>query len=327
MTFNKNLAAMIAEEFKNKRLARNELISRRRAELYGKIPTLKELDDEIAGVGFSMFKKVADGYDKDAAAKEIRTKSQALCKMRDKLIKDAGFPVNYLNPAYDCPDCRDEGFIENEYCHCFRKKIVEAALGESNLVAFSGNSFEKFSLDWYPDESDGKNVLSPRANMKRILDISIKYAESFDSMEDNLLLTGPSGLGKTFLSSCIANALINKGVNVIYQSASVIFSLLDRVKFSKNVPEEDLYTASRLIDCDLLILDDLGTEFITEFSTGELFRILNLRKLNGKKTIISTNLSLGDLKNTYSERIFSRIAGDFTIMKFYGKDIRFIKKL
>ena len=325
MAFDKNIASSVAEFFGAKRQAREELIGKRRSELYGKIPELKALDDEIARVSFKTFLKVADGFDAEKAAVSIKEEVDNLTAKRDAFLVGAGYDKDYLNPPYDCPLCKDEGFLDNSYCHCFRKELIKRTFAESTLANLSDNTFEKFSLSWYSDESEN-GELSPRKNMEKVFAECKTFAENFDKITDNLLLTGPSGLGKTFLSSCIASKLIADGVNVIYQSSSVVFSLLDRVKFSKNASEADLYTAERLLDSDLLILDDLGTEFITEFSVSELFRIVNTRILTGKKTVINTNLSLSDLKKIYSERILSRIIGNFVILKFYGKDIRFLKR-
>ena len=325
MAFDKNIAASVAESFGAKKQAREELILKRKAELYDKIPELKSLEDEIAKVSFKTFLKVADGFDPDKAAVSIKEEVDRLTSKRDALIEGAGYNRDYLNPPYDCPLCKDEGFLDNSYCHCFRKELIKRTFAESNLANLSDNTFDNFSLNWYSDEAT-EGEISPRKNMEKIFLECKTFAENFDKVTDNLLLTGPSGLGKTFLSSCIASKLIEDGVNVIYQSSSVVFSLLDRVKFSKNVSEADLYTAERLLDSDLLILDDLGTEFITEFSVSELFRIINTRILTGKKTVINTNLSLADLKKIYSERILSRIIGNFVILKFYGKDIRFLKR-
>ncbi len=322
----KKIAALIAEEYVAKKQRREALIKERKLELEAKIPELSALDKEIASLSFGIFKKAADGFSPDEAVREIREKSASLTKKRDELIKDAGYSENYLNPPYDCPICKDEGFIDNTYCHCFQKKLLEETLAEANLSSLSGNTFEAFSLDWYSKEAEG-GKLSPRDNMKKILADCIKFSENFKTTDDNLLFMGPSGLGKTFLSSCIANYLIKKGEDVIYQSAGAVFSLLDRLKFGKSASEEDNFAMQRIMDSDLLILDDLGTEFITEFSISELFKILNTRILNGKKTIISTNLSLADLKRVYSERILSRIIGHFVIFNFYGKDIRLLKKM
>lgn len=326
MAYDKSIAAAVAAEFKAKKAEREQLINNRRSLLYSEIPELHELDKEIAAVSFSVFRKVTEGYDPAAAAKEIHEKSVSLTEKRDGLIKKAGYSKDFLNPPYDCVLCRDEGFVDSGYCECFKKKLIAAVFSESNLASLSDNTFDRFDLSWYPEEGENGEA-SPRKTMERVYATCKSFAESFNETDDNLFLTGPSGLGKTFLSSCIANHLIKEGVSVIYQSAGVVFSLLDRVKFSKNAEEADLYTAKRLTDCELLILDDLGTEFVTEFSVSELFRILNTRLLTGKKTVISTNLSLSDVKKVYSERTFSRIMGSFVLLKFAGKDIRFMKKM
>lgn len=326
MAFDKSIAVLVANEFKAKKLAREELIKNRRNLLYSEIPELKSLDDEISAISFSVFRRVTDGYDPAEAAREIHETSLKLTSKRDALLKKAGYDQSFLNPPYDCVLCRDEGFTDTGYCECFKKKLIEAVFSESNLASLADNTFEKFDLSWYPDSSeDGKE--SPRRIMERNFASCKSFAENFNETDDNLFLTGPSGLGKTFLSSCIANHLIKEGVSVIYQSAGVVFSLLDRIKFSKGAEEADLYTARRITDCELLILDDLGTEFITDFSVSEFFRIINTRLLTGKKTVISTNLSPADVKRIYSERTFSRIVGNFVMLKFIGKDIRIQKRM
>lgn len=326
MSYDKSLAAAVAADFKAKKTERKELIERRRSLLYSEIPELKKTEDEIASVSFSVFRRVTDGYDPSAAAKEIYERTALLTKKRDELIQKAGYDKNFLNPPYNCVHCKDEGFLDEGYCSCFKKKLIEVVFAESNLASLSDNTFDKFDLSWYSDRAEGEKE-SPRHVMEGVLSQCKAYVENFDNTNDNIFMTGQSGLGKTLLSSCIANSLIKRGVSVIYQSAGVVFSLLDRIKFSKNPSESDVYTAGRLTDCELLILDDLGTEFITDFSASELFRLLNTRLLNGKRTIISTNLSLSDIKRVYSERTFSRIVGSFIILQFSGKDIRFLKKI
>lgn len=327
MSYDKSLAAAVAAQFEAKKQKRQSLLSGRRSLLYSEIPELKDIENEIALISFSVFRRVTGGYDPSAAAKEIHDRSLELCQKRDSLLKKAGYDKSFLNPPYDCPLCKDEGFLDDSYCSCFKKKLTEAVFAESNLASFSSNSFDKFELSWYPESMEGTDE-NPREIMKCIFDECKKFAEGFnENTTDNLLLTGPSGVGKTFLSSCIANTLISQDVSVIYQTAGVVFSLMEKIKFSKAPEPADQYTANRITECDLLILDDLGAEFITEFSVTELFRIINTRLLSGKKTIINTNLSLGDIKHIYSERTLSRLIGSYNILKFYGDDIRMLKKL
>ena len=197
MAFDKNIASSVAEFFGAKRQAREELIGKRRSELYGKIPELKALDDEIARVSFKTFLKVADGFDAEKAAVSIKEEVDNLTAKRDAFLVGAGYDKNYLNPPYDCPLCKDEGFLDNSYCRCFRKELIKRTFAESNLANLSDNTFEKFSLSWYSDESEN-GELSPRKNMEKVFAECKTFAENFDKITDNLLLTGPSGLGKTF---------------------------------------------------------------------------------------------------------------------------------
>ncbi len=327
MAYDRRPAAAVAEAFLQKRTRRSELIISRRNEVYAAVPELKELDDKIASVSFAIFRDVASGASPDDAAKRIEETTRALTDRRDALLKAHGYTRDFLDPPYDCPRCKDEGFLNNTYCDCFIKALSKAVFAESNLATLKGSTFDRFSLQWYSASSTKTHPVSPRKNMEKILSVCRNFADKFDAAHESLLFTGPSGLGKTFLSACIANELIARGRSVVYQSAGAVFGLLDRVKFDKSATPEDVYVANRLLDCDLLVLDDLGTEFITDFSASELFRLLNSRQLSDKKMIISTNLSVADLKKLYSERIISRLSGNFIILPFYGKDIRLLKKM
>lgn len=327
MAYDRRPAAAVAEAFLQKRTRRSELIISRRSEVYAKLPEVKALDDKIASVSFAVFRDVAGGLSPDDAAKRIEETTRALTAERDALLKAHGVSLDFLDPPYDCPFCKDEGFLDNAYCDCFKKALSEAVFAESNLATLKDRTFDRFSLQWYAASSTKAHPVSPRKNMEKVLSVCRDFTDKFDAAHESLLFTGSSGLGKTFLSACIANELILRGRSVIYQSAGAVFTLLDRVKFDKSAAPEDMYMANRLLDCDLLVLDDLGTEFITDFSASELFRLLNARQLSDKKMIISTNLSVADLKKLYSERILSRLSGNFIILPFYGKDIRLLKKM
>lgn len=326
MSYDLSLLKRVAGEFAAKRQARERLLDARQKEVYEKIPRLSEIDKALSKLSFSVFRQVADGLDPSLAADKILRTGKKLRSERAALITGAGFPANYLDPSYDCDKCKDEGFYGGGYCSCFEAALIEAAFCESNLASLSKNTFSDFSLEYYDTAPDTQHGMSPRDNMTRILTLCKNFAENFDSQDKGLLFYGSSGLGKTFLSSCIANELLRKGYSVIYQSAGTIFSTLDAIRFNKSVDEAQRYAASRLLDADLLILDDLGTEFSSEYSISELFRIINSRLFTGKLTIISTNLSIPNLRSVYSERIISRILGSFRLVSFYGKDIRLMKQ-
>ena len=203
MAFDKNIAASVAESFGAKKQAREELILKRRSELYIKIPELKALEDEIAKVSFKTFLKVADGFDPDKAAVSIKEEVDSLTAKRDALIKGAGYDKDYLNPPYDCPLCKDEGFLDNSYCHCFRKELIKRTFAESNLANLSDSTFDNFSLKYYNGED--KYVAEQNLNACR------RYAEKFTKSSPSLLFMGGTGLGKTHLSTSIAKAVIDKG--------------------------------------------------------------------------------------------------------------------
>ena len=184
------------------------------------------------------------------------------------------------------------------------------------------NNFANFSMDFYSNKNEGPEKYSPRENMKKIVNGCLKFMSNFESTDENILFYGNSGTGKTFLSHCMAKELVDSGYFVVYKTAEELIKNLRDVRFNNNSTLED-----HLINCDLLIIDDLGTELSSEFSKAELFNLLNTKLLRNKKMLISTNYSLDELLSLYSERITSRLFGNFTLYKFYGKDIRLQKKL
>ncbi len=212
-------------------------------------------------------------------------------------------------------------------CHCLKQKLLNLEYNKSNIYNLDKQNFDNFSLDYYsdqPDESRYNLKLSPRENILKIKKLALRFIDNFDNdKEKNLLFTGNTGLGKTFLSSCIANELLKKGKTVLYQTAPIMLDKVIDYRFGKD--NSNIYDS--LLNVDLLIIDDLGTESMNSMKFTELFNIINSRLLNSNnkktRTIISTNLSLQDMFSTYDERIVSRIVGNYNICYFYGDDIRF----
>lgn len=319
-------ATRIIADRKNKRKA--QLESRRR-EVFSKVPRIAEIEAELDRYGIRMLNLIANGEcDETRAVSAIIAENKTYIKERERLLTVHGFKPDYLTMPPYCPKCEDSGFDGGKLCACLRKEITAVALKEANLSEkMAGQTFENFRLSYYSDEYVPEYGCSPRENMEAILSECLSFAESFDKAENNLLLCGGCGLGKTFLSSAIANRLIEKGADVLYVSCNALFPILEDMHFGREVNEKATYIVKKLNECDLLILDDLGSEFVTQFTCAELFRILNTRLLNGGKMIISTNLNRSMLKNTYDERIASRITGGFSILEFLGSDIRSIMKL
>ncbi|MBE5950824.1 MAG: AAA family ATPase [Lachnospiraceae bacterium] len=269
----------------------------------------------------------ADSKDGETALVSLRRQNELLSSQKEELLVRHGYPADYLMPEYFCPDCKDTGLIGNTRCHCFKQAVVDLLYTQSNLSSvIREENFETFSLHYYDDTAiDPKTEMTARQNMQRNLDVAHSFVENFDREFNNLLLYGAPGLGKTFLSHCIAKELLNSAHTVLYLTAYELFDIL-----SKSFREEDKdFSASseHILDCDLLIIDDLGTELATAFTMSRLSLCINERFLNRRSTIISTNLGVPDLKNQYGERNFSRIFSSYKPLLFFGDDIRLKKKV
>ena len=252
---------------------------------------------------------------------------KSLNDQKANLLISAGKPADYLDPVYTCTQCHDTGYINSRKCSCFNKKAIDLVYHDSNLKNITDNeNFDTFSYEWYDNTTpDPSNGLTPYHNMQRIVDICHKFVDNFDKEAANILFFGGTGTGKTFLSNCIARELLNTSHSVIYLTAIELFTTFQRQDFSRFGEDKDS-DANYLSDCDLLIIDDLGTEVGNTYTNSKLFYVINERMLKKKSTIISTNLSLSEIRDSYSERIFSRITSSYTILKVFGSDIRMMKK-
>lgn len=285
-----------------------------RDEVYRQIPEYKELDNQIADLSIRQAKKLIQG---DAGALPVLKKELAnLSQKKSLLLESHGFPANYLEPAYFCPDCRDTGYIGNRKCHCLKQRQIELLYEQSNIKEIlSRENFAFFSYEYYNEEEAER--------MKTVVAESRRFIRDFGSHYTNLLFFGDTGNGKTFLSNCIAKDLIESGHSVIYFTAFQLFDLLARITFDpSSQSEESKSLYSDIFECDLLIIDDLGTENANSFTSSQFFLILNERHLRKHSTIISTNMSVQMLNDTYSERSVSRILGSYELFLFKGRDIR-----
>ncbi|HEY8891632.1 MAG TPA: ATP-binding protein [Clostridium sp.] len=268
-----------------------------------------------------------------SALKSINNRDQYLHALKEKimdlrvkkseLLVSNGFDMEYLNLHYRCSKCHDTGFIINTKCSCFKQKIIDVYYTGSELRGMlKTHNFDNFKLDFYPPRKSELQSESPRKNIEKILSKSMSFLKNFDTTDENLLFYGSSGTGKTFLSHCITKELIDKGSFVVYRTAEELIKALKEIRFNNDNSLEEL-----LINCDLLIIDDLGTEQLSDFTKAEMFNLLNTKLLKQKKMLVSTNLTLESLLKTYSERITSRLIGNFTLCKFFGDDIRIKKNL
>lgn len=301
-----------AKQDKNRRL-----LQKRTSYVYSHVQGYRELDNRIASVSVAQGKKLLEGD--DGALNELKA---TICRLSDRkrqLLLDANLPADYLEPVYDCPDCRDTGYREGSKCHCFRQAVITMLYEQSGIrKMLESENFSVLSYDYYKGED--------LTRFKNTVVTCRNFINNFNSDYHNLFFYGTVGTGKSFLSGCVAKELIERGHSVIYFSASGLFDTLSKLKFDYKNADELHKEYEDLFQCDLLIIDDLGTEYTNNLVNSELFSLINDRHLRQKAVIISTNLSLADFRERYSDRIFSRITSNYEICKLTGPDIRMHKK-
>ena len=293
------------------------------AEAYDRVPRLRQIDillrRTMAMAAQAVF---ASGGDVQAAMAEAKAQNQALQQERAWLI-DANFEEGFLDETPICDRCGGTGYMGSTMCECLAELCRQEQKKELTLLSGGKESFNQFRLDYYPDRVDPKLGVSPRAIMERNLRTCRTYTATFSQNSGNLLFNGGTGLGKTCLSACIARGVADKGFSVIYETATHLFNKLEQAKF--NPTEETRQEAAKFTACDLLIVDDLGTEMPGQFVTAALYSLLNDRLLSGKPMIISTNLNVDEIHRRYSPQIASRLQGSFHQLIFLGEDIRILK--
>ncbi|MGO4971561.1 ATP-binding protein [[Clostridium] aminophilum] len=302
-------------------------LNARKAEIAEKIPAIPQMNDEVSSCAAVAARKLLAG-DQDAVTR-LRAQIADLKEQKEVLLKSHGYPADYLEPRYHCPDCRDTGYIDNRKCHCFREQEINLLYEQSNIRAvLEKENFSTFSYDWFDDEKkDPRSGMTARENMARTVRICQEYIEDFRTKKGNLLFTGKTGLGKTFLSNCIARELIERYHSVVYLPASQMFDIFSRDRFSYDDDEDLRSRAEYLMECDLLIIDDLGTELINTFTVSQLFTVINERLNRANGTIISTNLPVNEMRDVFTERVMSRIISAYQIIPFFGEDIRIRRRM
>lgn len=319
----------ILREYDNKQFNNKFQLDKRREEAFKRIPELKELEDEIITLAASSGRSALLGD--DTMLNKLKETSSKLMDKQRALLTSHGYPVNYLMPQYECNRCLDTGFIGNDKCNCFKQAIADLIYDASNIKQIlDRENFKYFSYNYYSDDYiDETTGLSPLSNIRKIVALSKSFVKHFDKEHDNLLFMGNTGVGKTFLANCIAKELLDLGHTVIYLTSFRLFDILEKNKFGKNMDNAAIIANQfdYILDCDLLIIDDLGTELNNSFITSQLYLIINERLLRQKATLISTNLSLENLNTNYSERVYSRIISSYTICRIFGEDIRLHKAI
>lgn len=295
------------------------LLEERRARVYQCLPEYAKLEASAGTVSLEYARQLLE-RDEDVS-RQLHEALETIRAQKQALLVSAGFPADYLDPIYDCPDCQDTGYLagQNRKCHCFRAQEINLLYEQSNIRdMISRENFSTLSIQYYEGE-----------DLKRFQEavrISLDFVQNFKQDYQNLFFYGTVGTGKSFLSGCIAHELLKKGDSVIYFSSSGLFDTLARYSFEPRSREALFQFYQDLYQSDLIIIDDLGTEVTNSFVTSQLFSCLNERILRRKSTIVSTNLSLEELRDRYSDRIFSRMTSSFTLCKLTGPDIRIYKK-
>lgn len=294
----------------------------RREEVYQRVPQIRQIEDEISSQAVRCARKLLDG---DTNAKEeLKQHIEDLREQKEVLLSAFGFPADYMEMHYACPECQDTGYVDGRKCRCFKKEEIRLLYSQSNIEeVLLRENFDSFSYEYYDDRVVIPEIQMTVADyMRQVHTWCKEYVENFEKKGGNLIFTGSTGVGKTFLTNCIAKALIDQYQSVIYLSSNDLFDVFSKNKFHYDTEEEmkDMY--QYILDCDLLIIDDLGTELNNTFVSSQLFYCINERLLRKKSTIISTNLSMTMLRDTYSDRISSRIISQYSIIPLYGDDIR-----
>jgi len=328
---NEILSDLLLEYDQKKRKAELDL-EKRKQELYEKVPRLQEIEDSLNIFAIATAKNILNGN--TTSFNELNLK-----KEKEKILQENNIPKEFLEPYYECKICKDTGYIQTQnsasaMCPCLKQKLLDISYNKSNISNLSKENFETFNPNIFSDSINSEKYrlnISPRNNIINIKSKCIEFVNNFDNTDTkNLLFTGNTGLGKTFMSNCIANELIKKGKNVLYQTAPVLLETVidNKMNKYKNSKQDNFY--KNVLEADLLIIDDLGTECLNSMKLSELFTILNTRllNLNNKvtKTIISTNLGINNIFRNYEERIGSRIAGFYDIYYFFGDDLRLSTK-
>lgn len=295
-------------------------------EIYEKIPQVEALNDEIAASMAQAGRKKLQGD--EAEVKKLRQEAAALKEQKLQYLKRNGYPADYMEMRYQCPDCRDTGFADGKKCRCFKQMEIELLYDQSNIKeVLERENFDTLSMEYYDREHiDEKSGMTVYEYMSMVIGECRNFVETFGNEKGSILFTGSTGCGKTFLSNCIARELIRRCYSVVYLTATDMFDILSDSRFNGREEEEARDRAAYILECDLLIIDDLGTELINTFTASQLFYCINERLNRKKGTIISTNLALNRMQDEFTERVTSRIMSKYRVLPLLGEDIRLIRR-
>ncbi len=317
MKFNKELINRVLGETENARIRLEADAEGRRQKIYSELPRVAELDAElrttVLDVIRASFGKVCD---REELISKTKKKNLELQKERNELLSSAGYPLDITEPKYTCEICGDTGYAGGELCSCILEKCRKAEVSEINSrLKFRGEDFSDFNISLYPEQGSGN--LSPREQMREVFDFCKSYALNFADTSESLYMNGVSGLGKTFLATCIAKEVSESGFSVVYETAFSILGKYEDVKFGRSEADTSIYEM-----CDLLVIDDLGCEMASAFYSAALYNLITVRASDSKKTIVISTLTADEIKRRYGAPLLSRLEGDFIKLEFLGNDIR-----
>ncbi len=318
MGYNQENYRRIRDEYSRKYLTVQQAATKRREEIHAILPRVREIDAQLANMGVKIMHAAMQGGDYQAALARIEAEAKVLKAQRAEELVKNGFPADYTEPHYECEACGDTGYVDYKMCSCMRKRLILAGYESSGIgTLMQSQSFENFSLDYY--KNDRMTYLLMQSNLQR----AREYADTFHpARSENLAMFGGTGLGKTHLSTAIARKVIEGGWDVVYVSCVDMFADYEAQRFGNSTGTPTGADLSRYTECDLLIIDDLGTEVTNQFTTSCLYGLLNTRLNRHLPVILSTNLETDEFRKRYWDRITSRVLGNFAIMPFKGTDIR-----
>ena len=330
MPYDGKLLARARGELDNIRAKNRDEMQRRYAVVCARVPEIRDIDARLRAHMAQLVRlTIGKGPDMQAEIAALREKNLDLQMHRAELLTAAGFGSDYLDELVSCPLCRDTGLYQGGVCRCLDRLYNRELTRELGTLMRRGDeSFNKFDLSLYPAEPDPVSGMVPREVMRKVSDACRRYADNFSRASTNLLFQGGTGLGKTYLSACIARVVAERGFSVCYDTAAAALDNYEKAKFNRDTEEGEAAAVriKRMESCDLMILDDLGTEMLTPMGQSALYTLINNRLVNGKKTIVSTNLTNEELNKRYTPQIASRILGEFQCLPFVGTDIRRLKR-
>ena len=319
MGYNRDNYKRIREEYQTKYLRAREAADARRMELHSLFPAVAEMDRALSATGLEIMRVTLEGGEnRERKLAEIRERNELLLNARAEYLEINGYPADYSSIRYECDKCGDSGYVDGKMCSCMRRALTLAGYQSSGIAdLLRTQTFESFSLDYY------RNDPNTYERMAHNLKVMQKYAAEFsaDTMK-NLLLMGATGLGKTHLSSAVAREIIDRGYDVQYVTAVGMLADFEYQRFGNSINGDDGENVARYYDCDLLIIDDLGTEVINQFTLSCLYNVINIRLTRRKSTVISTNLMQRELLEKYWDRVTSRLFGEYLPLMFVGSDVR-----